>query len=124
MEKLWENTRFFKRELGGLGFNIGGKTTPVSESPITPVIIGEGRLAMELSRELFNEGVCTPGIAYPTVAEGKARLRTIITATHTREQLERSLEIFSRVGQRMGIIQARMRITLDIFSIPTNFLFG
>src|SRR5437764_1067898 len=94
MEKLWDNTRFFKRELGSLGFNIGGKTTPVSESPITPVIIGEGRLAMEFGRELFNEGVFTPGIAYPTVAEGKARLRTIMTATHTRQQLERSLEVF------------------------------
>src|SRR5438552_7971343 len=97
MEKLWENTRFFKKELGGLGFNIGGKTTPVSETPITPIIIGEGRLAMEFSRELFNEGVFTPGIAYPTVAEGKARLRTIMTATHSREQLERSLEVFSKV---------------------------
>src|SRR5437773_716231 len=108
MEKLWENTRFFKKELGGLGFNIGGKTTPVSESPITPVIIGEGRLAMEFSRELFNEGVFTPGIAYPTVAEGKARLRTIMTATHRRAQWERSLEVFSKVGQRMGIIKAML----------------
>src|SRR5438128_10298193 len=104
IEKLWENTRFFKKELGGLGFNIGGKTTPVSETPITPIIIGEGRLAVEFSRELFNEGVFTPGIAYPTVAEGKARLRTIMTATHTREQLERSLEVFSKVGKRMGIV--------------------
>ena len=104
MEKLWENTRFFKKELGGLGFNIGGKTTPVSETPITPVIIGEGRLAMEFSRELFNEGVFTPGIAFPTVAEGKARLRTIMTATHTRQQLEKALEVFSKVGKRMGII--------------------
>ena len=104
MEKLWENTRFFKKELGNLGFNIGGKNTPPSETPITPVIIGEGRLAMDFSRELFNEGVFTPGIAYPTVAEGKARLRTIMTATHTREQLEKSLDVFSRVGKRMGII--------------------
>src|SRR5436305_2576210 len=104
IEKLWENTRFWKKELALLGFDIGGKTTPVSETPITPIIIGEGRLAMEFSRELFNEGVFTAGIAYPTVAEGKARLRTIITATHTREQLERALEIFSRVGKRMGII--------------------
>ena len=104
MDKLWENTRFFKKELGGLGFNIGGKTTPVSETPITPIIIGEGRLAMEFSRELFNEGVFTPGIAYPTVAEGKARLRTIMTATHTRQQLEKALEVFSKVGKKMGII--------------------
>src|SRR5947209_17670113 len=104
MEKLWENTRFFKKELGGLGFNIGGKTTPVSETPITPVIIGEGRLAMEFSRELFNEGVFAPGIAFPTVPEGKARLRTIMSATHTRRQLEQALEVFSKVGKRMGII--------------------
>ena len=104
MDKLWENTRFFKKELGNLGFNIGGQQTPVSESPITPVIIGEGRLAMEFSRELFNAGVYVPGIAYPTVAEGKARLRTIMTATHTRDQLARGLEILSKVGKRMGII--------------------
>ncbi|HWZ43677.1 MAG TPA: glycine C-acetyltransferase [Candidatus Saccharimonadales bacterium] len=105
IEKLWENTRFFKKELGNLGFNIGGQQTPVSESPITPVIIGEGRKAMEFSRELFNAGVYVPGIAFPTVAEGKARLRTIMTAAHTRDQLQKSLEIFSRVGKRMGIIK-------------------
>jgi glycine C-acetyltransferase len=104
MDKLWDNTRFFKKELGTLGFNIGGKTTPVSETPITPIIVGEGRLAMEFSRELFKEGVFTPGIAYPTVAEGKARLRTIMTATHTKDQLSKSLDILSRVGKRMGII--------------------
>lgn len=104
MEKLWDNTRFFKKELGALGFNIGGKSTPVSESPITPIIVGEGRLAMEFSRELFKEGVFTPGIAYPTVAEGKARLRTIMTATHTKDQLSRSLEILQKVGKRMNII--------------------
>jgi glycine C-acetyltransferase len=104
MEKLWENTRFFKKELGTLGFNTGGQNTPVSETPITPIIIGEGRLAMEFSRELFKEGVFAPGIAFPTVAEGKARLRTIMTATHTRDQLTRSLEVLSKVGKRMGII--------------------
>src|SRR5262250_1351193 len=104
MERLWDNTRFFKKELGNLGFNIGGKNTPVSETPITPIIVGEGRLAMEFSRELFKEGVFTPGIAYPTVAEGKARLRTIMTATHTKDQLSKSLEILKRVGKRMGII--------------------
>src|SRR5262244_3045697 len=104
MEKLWDNTRFFKKELGTLGFNIGGKTTPVSETPITPIMVGEGRLAMEFSRELFKEGVFTPGIAYPTVAEGKARLRTIMTATHTKDQLSKSLEILKSVGKRMGII--------------------
>jgi glycine C-acetyltransferase len=105
MDKLWENTRFFKKELGNLGFNIGGQNSPVSETPITPIMVGEGRLAMEFSRELFNAGVYTPGIAFPTVAEGKARLRTIMTATHTKDQLSKSLEILKKVGNRMGIIR-------------------
>jgi glycine C-acetyltransferase len=105
MDKLWANTRFFKKELGLLGFNIGGSITPASETPITPIIVGEGRLAMEFSRELFNEGVFTPGIAFPTVAEGKARLRTIMTATHTHDQLARALEVLKKVGTRMGIIK-------------------
>jgi len=104
IEKLWENTRFFKRELGTLGFNIGGVNTPASETPITPVIVGEGRAAMEFSRQLFREGVMATGIAFPTVPEGKARIRTIMTATHTREQLEKALEVLSRVAKRMGII--------------------
>jgi glycine C-acetyltransferase len=104
IDKLWENTRFFKKELGALGFNIGGVNTPASETPITPIIVGEGRLAMEFSRELFNEGVFTPGIAFPVVPEGKARLRTIMTATHTKDQLTRALEILKRVGKRMGIL--------------------
>jgi glycine C-acetyltransferase len=104
IDKLWENTRFFKKELGRLGFNIGGVTTPASETPITPIIVGEGRLAMEFSRELFKEGVLGTGIAFPTVPEGKARIRTIMTATHTREQLERALEALQRVGKMKGII--------------------
>jgi glycine C-acetyltransferase len=104
IDKLWDNTRFFKKELGNLGFNIGGVNTPASETPITPVIVGEGRLAMEFSRELFKEGVFTPGIAFPVVPEGKARLRTIMTATHTKDQLTRALEILKRVGKRMGIV--------------------
>jgi glycine C-acetyltransferase len=105
IEKLWDNTRFFKKELGALGFNIGGVNTPASETPITPIIVGEGRLAMEFSRELFKEGVMGTGIAFPTVPEGKARIRTIMTATHTRAQLERALEVLGRVGKRMGIIR-------------------
>jgi glycine C-acetyltransferase len=104
IEKLWENTRYFKKELGNLGFNIGGVNTPASETPITPIIVGEGRLAMEFSRELFKEGVMGTGIAFPTVPEGKARIRTIMTATHTREHLDKALEVLKRVGKRMGII--------------------
>ena len=104
IEKLWENTRFFKKELGRLGFNIGGVNTSASETPITPIIVGEGRLTMEFSRELFKEGVLGTGIAFPTVPEGKARIRTIMTATHTREQLEKALETLHRVGKKMGIL--------------------
>ncbi len=104
IEKLWENTRFFKRELGSLGFDIGGRNTPASETPITPIITGEGRLAMEFSRELFTEGLMATGIAFPTVPEGKARIRTIVTAVHTQEQLEQALETLARVGKRLGII--------------------
>jgi len=104
IDKLWENTRFWKKELGLVGFDIGGKTTPASESPITPIIIGDGKLTMEFSRELFREGVLGTGITYPTVPEGKARVRTIMTATHTQAQLEHALEVLGRVGKKMGIL--------------------
>lgn len=103
IDKLWENTRYFKKELGNLGFNIGGKNTPASETPITPIIVGDSKLTMDFSRELFKEGVMATGIAFPTVAEGKARIRTIMSATHTREQLDQALETLKRVGKRMGI---------------------
>jgi glycine C-acetyltransferase len=104
IEKLWENTRYFKKELGNLGFDIGGRNTPKSETPITPIITGDGRLAMEFSRELFQEGVMATGIAFPTVPEGKARIRTIMSATHTREELGKALEVLGRVGKRLRII--------------------
>ena len=104
IEKLWENTRFWKKELEGLGFNIGGVNTPKSETPITPIIIGDGRRTMEFSRELFAEGVMGTGIAFPTVPEGKARIRTLMTATHTREELEQALETLQRVAKKMEII--------------------
>jgi glycine C-acetyltransferase len=104
IEHLWENTRFWKKELGVLGFDIGGRTTPASETPITPIILGDGKLTMDFSRELFQEGVLGTGIAFPTVPEGKARIRTIMTATHTREDLEQALAVLKRVGKRMGIL--------------------
>src|SRR5947207_7115043 len=104
IEKLWESTRFWKKELGLLGFNIGGVNTPVSQTPITPIIIGDGKLTMEFSRELFKEGVLGTGIAFPTVAEGKARIRTIVTATHTQEQLVKALEVLKRVGSKMAVL--------------------
>src|SRR4051795_163885 len=102
MEMLWENTRYFKKELGGLGFNMGGVNTPASETPITPIIIGDGKLTMEFSRELFKEGIFATGIAFPTVAEGKARIRTIMSSEHTQQQMERALEVLGRVAKRMA----------------------
>ena len=105
MERLWDNTQYWKKELGNLGFNIGGVNTPPSETPITPIILGDGKLTMEFSRELFKEGVLGTGIAFPTVPEGKARVRTIMTATHTRDELQQALEVLKRVGKRMGILQ-------------------
>jgi glycine C-acetyltransferase len=99
IERLWENTRFFKEGLQRLGFNTG-----LSESPITPVIAGEGATAMLLSDKLFARGVFAQGIAFPTVARDKARVRTIVTATHTREDLEFALAAFGRVGRELGLI--------------------
>src|SRR3954451_9732283 len=104
IEQLWKNTRFFKKELGNLGFNIGGVNTPASETPITPIIVGDGKLTMEFSRELFKEGVMAAGTAFPTVAEGKARIRTIMTATHTQDEMERALVTLKKVGKSLGIV--------------------
>ena len=103
--QLWDNTRYFKNELATLNFNTGGHNTPASETPITPIIVGEGRLAMEFSHELFAQGVMATGIASPVVPEGKARIRTIMTATHTREHMDQALEVLGRVGKSLGIIQ-------------------
>ena len=99
IERLWENTRFFKEGLARLGFDTGS-----SESPITPVIAGEGSKAMKLSDRLFQEGVFAQGIAYPTVPKDKARVRTIVTATHTREDLQFALDAFAKVGRELGMI--------------------
>jgi glycine C-acetyltransferase len=101
IERLWENTRFFKAGLKALGFNTG-----LSDSPITPVIAGDGALAMKLSDRLFQEGVFAQGIAFPTVARDKARVRTIVTATHTRDELQFALDVFGRVGRELGLIGA------------------
>ena len=98
IDRLWDNTRFFKAGLKALGFDTG-----LSESPITPVIAGDGALAMKLSDRLFVEGVFAQGIAFPTVARDKARVRTIVTATHTRDELQFALDVFARVGRELGI---------------------
>ncbi len=99
IERLWENTRFFKAGLKALGFNTGP-----SESPITPVIVGDGTLALRLSDRLFEEGVFAQGIVFPTVARDKARVRTIVAATHTHQELQFALDAFAKVGRELGII--------------------
>jgi glycine C-acetyltransferase len=99
IERLWENTHFFKSGLQALGFNTG-----VSESPITPVVVGEGSRAMALSDALFEQGVFAQGIAFPTVARDKARVRTIVTATHTRDELQFALDAFAKAGRSVGVI--------------------
>ena len=104
IERQWANTRYFKGELKRVGFNIGGVNTPATETPITPIIVGEGRAAMEFSRALFDEGVMATGIGFPTVPEGKARIRAILTSEHTKEHLDRALETFERVAKRLGVL--------------------
>ncbi len=99
IDRLWDNTRFFKAGLGALGFDTG-----ISESPITPVIVGDGALAMKLSDRLFDEGVFAQGIAFPTVARDAARVRTIVTATHTKDELQFALDVFGKVGRELEII--------------------
>lgn len=99
VERLWENTSFFKKGLEQLGFNTGQ-----SETPITPVIVGEGALAVKLSARLFEKGVFAQAIVYPTVPADKCRVRTIVTALHTQEELTRALDAFADVGRELAII--------------------
>ena len=99
IERLWANTRRFKAGLKRLGFDTG-----TSETPITPILVGEGDLAMRFSDRLFERGVFAQGIGFPTVAKGKARLRTIVTATHTDEDLDRALSILGDVGRELGVL--------------------
>ncbi|MBI3404183.1 MAG: glycine C-acetyltransferase [Acidobacteria bacterium] len=99
IKKLWANAKFFKRRLKKLGFNTG-----MSETPITPIIVGDAAKAFQFSKELFSEGVFCPAVGFPTVPEGQARLRTIVTATHKRSDLEKALEILERVARKLTIL--------------------
>ena len=99
IEALWTNTRYLKEELAKLGFDTGR-----SETPITPIFVGEAAAAHAFSKALFAEGLFATGIGFPTVPQGKARIRTIGTATHTREQLDRAVEILARVARRMNLL--------------------
>jgi glycine C-acetyltransferase len=99
IKKMWSNTKFFKRQLKKRGFKFG-----TSETPIVPIHVGEAAKAVEFSKKLFDAGVYAPAVGFPTVAEGKARLRAIVTATHKRSDLERACEILEQVAKPLGII--------------------
>jgi len=99
VDRLWENTRYFKSEMKRLGFDTG-----VSTTPITPVMLGEATLAQQFSRRLFEEGVFAMAIGYPTVPRGKARIRVMLSASHSRDDLDKGLETFARVGKELGVI--------------------
>lgn len=99
IERLWENAKFFKQGLKEIGFDTGK-----SETPITPVIISDEAACMRFSDELFEEGVYAQGIVFPTVPKGQARVRTIVTATHSKEQLEKALHAFEKVGKKLGVL--------------------
>jgi glycine C-acetyltransferase len=99
IDRLWTNTRFFAGGLRALGFNTGA-----SESPITPVIVGEATAAMRLSDRLFEEGVFAQSIGFPTVPRDKARVRTIVTATHTHADLQYAVDTFGKIGRELGLI--------------------
>jgi glycine C-acetyltransferase len=99
VEKLWENTEYFKRQMEGMGFDTGLSTTP-----ITPVMLGEAPLAQKFSRQLFEEGVFAMALGFPTVPRGKARIRVMISAAHDRADLDQGLATFEKVGGDLGVI--------------------
>ncbi len=100
VERLWTNTEFFKKELKTMGFDTAHSTTP-----ITPVMLGDAKLAQDFSRELFEAGVFAMAIKFPTVARDKARIRVMISAAHSTDDLEQGLHAFSEVGRKLGVIQ-------------------
>ena len=100
VDKLWDNAKYFKAEMKNLGFDTG-----VSETPITPIMLGEAKLAQEFSRGLFEEGVFAMALGYPTVPQGKARIRVMISAAHSQDDLDKGLEAFAKVGKRLGVIR-------------------
>jgi glycine C-acetyltransferase len=99
VDKLWENTRYFKEEMRTMGFDTGNSVTP-----ITPIMLGEAPLAQQFSRELFENGVFGMAIGYPTVPQGKARIRVMISASHEKSDLDQGLEAFHQVGKKLGVL--------------------
>jgi glycine C-acetyltransferase len=100
VDLLWDNARYFKAEMQKLGFDTGA-----SETPITPVMLGEAPLAQQFSRELYDAGVFAMAIGFPTVPQGKARIRVMISAAHSKDDLDQGLEAFAKVGKKLGVIQ-------------------
>jgi glycine C-acetyltransferase len=99
VDRLWENAKYFKAGMKEIGFNTG-----ISTTPITPVMLGEAPLAQQFSRELFEEGVFAMALGFPTVPQGKARIRVMISAAHAQADLDKGLEVFARVGKKLGVI--------------------
>jgi glycine C-acetyltransferase len=99
VEKLWSNTDYFKAAMQELGFDTGR-----TETPIVPVMLGEAPLAKEFSRKLFDNGVFAMALGFPTVPQGKARIRVMNTAAHTQEDLDKGLEVFAKVGRELGVV--------------------
>jgi glycine C-acetyltransferase len=99
VDRLWRNTEFFRREMASLGFNTGK-----SQTPIVPIMLGEAPLAQRFSRRLFDEGVFAMAIGYPTVPQGKARIRVMNSASHSQSDLEQALAAFEKVGRELGVI--------------------
>jgi glycine C-acetyltransferase len=99
VKKLWENAKYFKAEMQKLGFDTGH-----SETPITPVMLGEAKTAWDFSKRLFDENVFGTAIAFPTVPKGKARIRVMLSAAHSKEDLDFALEKFAKVGKELGVI--------------------
>jgi glycine C-acetyltransferase len=99
VDRLWENAKYFKEEMKKLGFNTGLSTTP-----ITPVMLGEAPLAQQFSRELFEESVFAMALGFPTVPQGKARIRVMISASHAKDDLDKGLQAFAKVGKKLGVI--------------------
>jgi glycine C-acetyltransferase len=99
VDRLWENARYFKAEMKRMGFDTGKSVTP-----ITPIMLGEAPLAQQFSRELFEENVFAMAIGFPTVPRGKARIRVMISASHSRDDLDQGLAAFAKVGKKLGVI--------------------
>ena len=100
VKQLWQNTEFFQEKMRQIGFNLGQTKTP-----ITPVMIGDAKIAKDFSQKLFEEGVFAQAIGYPTVSIGKARIRVMLSAAHSKDDLDWGIERFEKIGKSLGILK-------------------